>query len=88
MDDSATSTGVPCREEQELEKEKVLPPAKKAKLSMTDDDSGEDGVTLTKDSTAPKRSEHAQSDVTMDVNLPDERYKNQDRQCGVSFFST
>ena len=78
--------GVLCIEEQEQEKEEVLPPAKKAKLSMTDDGSSEDSVTLTKDSTVPKGTEHAQSDVAMDVNLPDERYKNQDRQCGVSFF--
>ena len=76
-----------CRDEWEKEKEKeeVLPPAKKAKLSKTDDDSGEDGMTLTKDSTASEGTEHAQSDVAMDVNLPDERCENQDRQCGVSF---
>ena len=86
MEDSGTSReGVLCKDEREKEeKGEVLPPAKKAKLSKTDDDSGEDGMTPTKDSTASEGTEHTQSDVAMDVNLPDES-ENQDRQCGVSF---
>lgn len=77
-------------DKEEQEKEDTLPPAKKAKLTTTDGGSVKDGVTplkQTDDSTLPEGTEHAQSDVAMDVGLPDERSKNQDRQCGVSFFN-
>lgn len=89
MEDSATSTGGLLYKE-EQDKEEILPQAKKAKLTTTDDGSGKDVVNSleqTKDSTESEGTEHAQSDVVMDTDLPDKRCEGQDRQCGVSFYS-
>ena len=86
VEDSATSVeGVLCKDGEE--EGETLPPAKKAKLTTTNDGGVADNTTLLKhvsDSTEPEGTEHAQSDVAMDMSLPDERDKNQDRQCGVS----
>ena len=69
------------------ERGEALPPAKKAKLG-DDDCTSRDDMTpplkqMNDDSTAPEATEHAQSDVAMDTKLPDEKYKCEDRQCGV-----
>ena len=81
MEDSVSSMEVE-------EKGEALPPAKKAKLG-DDDCSRRDDTTpqvkqMNDDSAAPEGTEHAQSDVAMDTKLSDERYKYEDRQCGVS----
>ena len=81
MEDSVTSMAVEERGE-------ALPPAKKAKLGDGDCSSRDDMTPPLKqmndDSAAPEGTEHAHSDVAMDTKLPDEKYKYEDQQCGVS----
>ena len=75
-----------CKEE--LEKEDILPPTKKVKLSTvtTDDDCSEGGLSSleqVKSSTTSGGTEHAQSEVAMDANFRDEKCEDGDRHCGV-----